>query len=225
MYLVRVKAKAFSVPLDPNLLDPATVNYSYLMFATSNYNGDFPLPPEWLQINGQTLINTGQVNDDGSVWGLTVVQGPAGATVDVTPTLIPTVTLANNDYTFLVKASKLYPPAVDANRDGNITFDAADQTAATNAYRFWVNNDHDGYDSSIDDYDDLNPSTGTDAQSFSITCTRDLEDYTRLWINTQGITKNCRTARSYWRWNGKTPWTTRKCNYFKRRKPMAVRFI
>ena len=82
--------------------------------------------------------------------------------------------------------------AVDANRDGTITFDNADQTTAAKPYRFWVNNDHDGYctvsgETSVQD--DLDPSTQTDAQSFSITCTRDLEDFTRLWINTQGITK------------------------------------
>ena len=194
-YFVRACAASFSRRIKPGN-DDDFVNHDFLFnFITGGiwgqqwYAGDVPLPPEWFQINGQTLINTGQVNDDGSFWGLTIVQGPAGATVDVTPTLIPTVTLTNNDYTFDVRAYEIYPPAVDANRDGDITFDAADQTIATNAYRFWVNNDHDGYDSSIGDYDDLDPNMGTDAQSFSITCTRDLEDYTRLWINTQGITE------------------------------------
>jgi len=60
-----------------------------------------PLPPEWLQINRQTLINSGVTNADGSVWGLTVVSARSGATVDVTPTV--THTLANNDYTFYVR--------------------------------------------------------------------------------------------------------------------------
>jgi hypothetical protein len=82
--------------------------------------------------------------------------------------------------------------AVDNNRDGQITFDAADQTSPNKPYSFWVNNDHDGYctvsgETSVQD--DLDPSKQTDAQSFSITCARDLEDFTRLWINTQGIAK------------------------------------
>ena len=67
-------------------------------------------------------------------------------------------------------------------------FDAQDQTSATNYYRFWVNNDYDGYDPGIGDQADLNPAGGSDANKLSISCTRDLEDYTRLWINTQGIT-------------------------------------
>jgi hypothetical protein len=64
-----------------------------------------PLPPEWLQINGQTLINSGVTNADGSVWGLTVVSAPSGATVDVTPTV--THALTNNDYTFTVQVDGL----------------------------------------------------------------------------------------------------------------------
>jgi hypothetical protein len=67
--------------------------------------GDVPLPPEWLQISGQTLINGGVTNADGSVWGLTVVSAPSGATVDVTPTV--THALANNDYTFDVQVTNV----------------------------------------------------------------------------------------------------------------------
>ena len=149
-------------------------------------SGDIPMPLEWLQINGQTLINSGITNDDGSVWGLISVTAPAGENADVTP--VATHWSDPKDYTFQVQAAQIFPPAVDANRDGNITFDGQDQTSATNYYRFWVNNDNDGYDSSISDYADLDPSTGSDANNTSISCTRDLEDYTRLWINTQGLT-------------------------------------
>jgi hypothetical protein len=88
--------------------------------------------------------------------------------------------------------------AVDANRDGDITFDAQDQTTAAQPYRFWVNNDHDGYCTLTDEstvQDDLDPSTGSDADNVIIACTRDLEDYTRLWIDTQGITTELQNGR------------------------------
>jgi hypothetical protein len=192
LYMVRARALEFSDPFNPNILDPETVNFQYLIFDASNgYAGNVPLPPECLQINGHVLINSGITAADGSVWGYTVIQAASDATPDVTPKVIPTVTLTNNDYTFNVQAVEIYPPAVDANRDGSITFDSQDQTTQSNPYRFWVNNDYDGYDSSIGDYDDLDPSTdpvGSDAANTSISCTRDLEDYSRLWINTQGIT-------------------------------------
>jgi len=61
---------------------------------------DQPLAPEWLQVQRQTLLNTGITNDDGSVWGATLVSGSAGTPLDVTPSLIPSVTLEPNDYTF-----------------------------------------------------------------------------------------------------------------------------
>jgi hypothetical protein len=52
-----------------------------------------------------------------------------------------------------------------------------------------VNNDYDGYDSDIADYADLDPATGNDANNTAIFNTRDLEDCTRLWLNTQGLTE------------------------------------
>ena len=87
-YLVRAKALERS--------DPYNDDFGF---------GNLPLPPEWLQINGQTLINTGITNeDDGAVWGETLVQGPAGAYLDVTP--VATQVFANKDYTFDVQAQE-----------------------------------------------------------------------------------------------------------------------
>ena len=144
------------------------------------------LPPDSLRIRGQSLMPVAEV--DGSVWGQTVVQAPAGAKVDVTP-------LAYGSYHFDVQAKELgLQIAVDNNRDGQITFDEQDQTTFYNPYRFWINNDHDGYDPSIDDFDDLDPSTGSDAENLNISCTRDLEDYTRLWINVKGLTTELRNG-------------------------------
>jgi hypothetical protein len=150
---------------------------------------------EGFRINGQTLINTGQTNDAGAVWGALLVQGQSGVPVDVTPTLVSSISSTGIDYTFQEKAAEIYPPAVDANRDGSITFDSQDQTTQSNPYRFWVNNDRDGYDSTIDDYDDVEPVDGTtDNLNTSITCARDLEDYARLWINTQGLTEDLKNG-------------------------------
>jgi hypothetical protein len=187
IYLVAARAAEFSAPPDSD------TEIGTAKGGSSGYDGDWPMPPEWLQIREQTLVNSGITNDDGSVWGETLVSAPAGVNVDVTP--VATQYYNYNDYTFDVKATELdLQLAVDANRDGNIMFDATDQTTVGQPYRFWVNNDHDGYDSSIDDYDDLDPSTGSDADNTSISCTRDLEDYARLWINTQGITEELQSG-------------------------------
>ena len=193
VYLVRAAAREFSDPLNPNVFGPATVNYNLLMFAPypypttwdvpagwnpgwlpttpTRYLGDVPLPPEWLQINGQTLINSGITNTDGAVWGLMVTQALAGATVDVTPAA--TNVYQNWDYTFDVQVIKLWPPAVDNNRDGNITFDSAgqvnpDQTTAANPYRFWINDSQEhGDDESSGGTDDQIPGSSTPNYSWN----------------------------------------------------------
>jgi hypothetical protein len=71
--------------------------------------------------------------------------------------------------------------AVDNNRDGQITFDAADQTTADKPYRFWVNDDQDT------DAGDVTPVTSEDYGNDQIICIRDLEDFARLNISVQGI--------------------------------------
>jgi hypothetical protein len=184
LYLVRVAASEVSDPARNGFFG----SYAYLAFTNPGWwYGDSPLPPEWLQIRGQTLVNSGITKSDGSFWGETIVSAPTGVNVDATPTA--TRVHQYWDYTFDVQANQVnLQLAVDGNRDGNLTFDAADATSTDNPYRFWVNNDYDGYDPSIGDYADLDPSTGSDANNLTISCTRDLEDYTRLWINTQGIT-------------------------------------
>ena len=65
-----------------------------------------PLPPEWLQIQDQTLANSGLTNEaDGAVWGETVIAVPAGTTPDVTPTATQVHELW--DYTFDVKVEEI----------------------------------------------------------------------------------------------------------------------
>ncbi|HLX68017.1 MAG TPA: alpha/beta hydrolase, partial [Verrucomicrobiae bacterium] len=189
LYLVRATALEVS---DPTRVDIGygLVNFGYLMSTDPWWwYGDLPLPPEWLQINGRTLVNSGITNeDDDVIWGETIVSAPAGVNVEVTPAA--TQVHQNWDYTFDVQGNEVsLQLAVDADRDGNITFGTADATSADKPYRFWINNDYDGFDPGLGDYADLDPSGGSDADNLVISCTRDLEDYTRLWINTQGITR------------------------------------
>jgi hypothetical protein len=90
LYLVQLAGKEFSdLASDPNT---ANLNLG------GSAEGDLPMPPEWLQVNGQTLVNSGITNGDGSVPGYALVSGPAGAVVPFTVTATQHYT--NNDYTF-----------------------------------------------------------------------------------------------------------------------------
>jgi hypothetical protein len=83
------------------------------------YGGDTPLPPEWLQIRGQTLLNSGITNGDGSVSGMTLVSAPAGVNWDVTP--VATQVYQNQAYTFNVQAYNVSLQIIDANTGTNLT--------------------------------------------------------------------------------------------------------
>ncbi|MBL9172960.1 MAG: alpha/beta hydrolase [Verrucomicrobiales bacterium] len=75
--------------------------------------------------------------------------------------------------------------AVDANRDGTILFDGTDSTSPERPYRFWVNNDNDlsGSNSDPEEVDAPVP----DHLDGIIKNIRDLEDFSRLWIDLQGL--------------------------------------
>ena len=134
VYLVRADAQEFSLP-------PVGYDFGYLMGSgiADLYVGDWPLPPEWLLINGKTLVDSGITNDDdGSVWGEAIVAGPTGVNVDMTP--VATQVHQNWDYTFDAQALDVtHILAVDNNRDGQITFDYNDGTTTTKPFRFWIN--------------------------------------------------------------------------------------
>jgi hypothetical protein len=92
--------------------------------------------------------------------------------------------------------------AVDANRDGTIVLasenpsgqdangNPVDVTTQTKPFQFWVNN---GVDGNVavggrTVQDDLNPLLGTpNCQMNKVTCTRDLENFARLWMYTKGL--------------------------------------
>jgi hypothetical protein len=81
--------------------------------------------------------------------------------------------------------------AVDANRDGTITFDATDATSATAPYRFWLNDDDDtGFGPSFpwaNSDPEYYPPRRADSSDQVINSQRDGEDLTRIWVNAAGM--------------------------------------
>lgn len=86
--------------------------------------------------------------------------------------------------------------AVDADRDGKITFDEKDKTTAEKPYRFWLNDDRD-IEGQVDgddwEEDDIWANTSAngdkDSERANLEVARDLEDITRLWINFSGVSQ------------------------------------
>jgi hypothetical protein len=134
-YLVMASAREFS---DANLTNLNSVSLFYVDalnpgfdFITSNngiypdmpWGGDVGLPAAWLQINKQPLVNTGlidytrdsQGNVLSSPWGATIVSGPAGTPLDVTP--VATNVYKNWQYTFNVMAYPIHMQILDANNN------------------------------------------------------------------------------------------------------------
>jgi hypothetical protein len=129
------------------------------------YFGDVPLPPEWLQIRGQTLINSGITNGDGSVSGMTLVSAPAGVNWDVTP--VATQVYQNLDYTFNMQAFDVTPRMlVDNSHSGNLN----SLTTPNSPYRFWINDSKEsGDDESSGGADDQIPGQSYFNANYSLT--------------------------------------------------------
>ena len=129
----------------------------------------------------------------------------------------PTATLhlfAQDAYENAVGDSSLKvgrPPEmmVDGNRDGEMAFDNAiihdkDGTTAENPHRFWCNDDQDVQTTSLA-WSDPDPETipvvtkdysdnRIQGSGFAPPDTRDLEDFTRLWISFKGIAEMVKTG-------------------------------
>ena len=94
LYLVSASAMEYSDP------------YSELPAAGVPFEGgDVPLPAAWLKIQGQPLTNNVTTNDDGSIWGTTLVSALAGTPVVVTP--LATQIYSNNIHSFNVLATNV----------------------------------------------------------------------------------------------------------------------
>jgi pimeloyl-ACP methyl ester carboxylesterase len=163
------------VVIEPAGQEPAGQTNVYLVRACARENTNpqdsdafiLPLPPEWLQINGQTLINSGITNDDGSVWGAITVVAPAGVTTNVTP--IATQVYTYWDYTFNVQELDVTRVmAVDNNRDGQISQDGSDDITASKPFHFWINDSKEhGDDESSGGADDQIPGSSTPNYSWN----------------------------------------------------------
>ncbi|MFL6589725.1 MAG: alpha/beta hydrolase, partial [Chthoniobacterales bacterium] len=92
---------------------------------------------------------------------------------------------------------------VDGNRDGKMSFDdpvthANDQTTEERPYRFWVNDDQDNIavmtvPASYAEGETVPPKQ-PDFANVTIRTTRDLEDWTRLWISFKGVSALLKNA-------------------------------
>jgi hypothetical protein len=86
---------------------------------------------------------------------------------------------------------------VDVSRNGSVSYGT---TSSTNPFCFWINNNHDGYERiwNLNGWnnvqDDL--SGKDDLSETSITCTRDLEDFSVLGINLSELTREAVTNGS-----------------------------
>jgi hypothetical protein len=119
-YLVEACAMEFSDPYDDdyNLLEQ---NFG------GGSTGDVPVPPEFLEINGQPLVNTGETNTDGSTLGAMIISAPAGATPQFTVEDDSSDGLSD-DFTFTTPiATNLTLQILDAN-NGNANLSSQTNT-------------------------------------------------------------------------------------------------
>ncbi len=119
-----------------------------------------------------------QWKDNAFGFQITPAQLAAAGTNPIYVAFIPTGSL--NTYGTLIDKVRFVPieVAVDANRDGEITFDAKDKTTAEKPFRFWINNDQDNVDK-----DEPSNVTLPDSAGADISTKRDLEDFCRLRIS------------------------------------------
>lgn len=112
--------------------------------------------------------------------------GPAGFVVldHSTPLLGRSRSYTSTTFTRSGTLRVLRPPrlAVDADRDGTIRWDASDATRSERPYRFWINNDDDSSEGGGN-----MEGKGNDSDDYQIRLPRDLEDFSRLWLDVDGV--------------------------------------
>jgi alpha-tubulin suppressor-like RCC1 family protein len=129
-------------------------------------------------MEGWEFLRPQDMNDSGAIVGQGWYTDPSNPRAE------------RENHAFLLVPAELM---VDANRDGQMSFDdltirAADRTSDEKPYRFWLNDDHDeertvdGGDQEQDDYEGP-----PDFNNPALMCGRDLEDWSRLWISFKGI--------------------------------------
>jgi hypothetical protein len=167
---------------------------------------------------GQYFTNAYEINTNGNVTtNQTGILSPYGDFFPTYPGPVALVTMPDPD-TGTQATTTVYcvSLALDANHDGNmdLNFGGTDVTSPLKPYVFWCNNNFDRWDNDFpfdtpeqDDqqiaYCPVAPHTPTPDCNYSnvlsdgyayraIPCTRDLEDFTRLWVC--GMTSNLLAA-------------------------------
>jgi pimeloyl-ACP methyl ester carboxylesterase len=135
------------------------------------------------------------IPSDGEYFVVLATQGAVGdflITSSDPMTVNPVIALWDDNGVIrqLRRCGNLPQLAVDANRDGVImpsSEDSSDATSSSNPYRFWINDDDDHGNFPGDVGEEHMPAVRPDYSSNLISSQRDLEDYARLWISTQGL--------------------------------------
>lgn len=113
-------------------------------------------------------------NESANLEILRTIEWPGTAAESPLFVIDPETEKPGNDGVYSLLAVKV---AVDADRDGEITFDGKDKTTAEKPFRFWINNDQDNVE--VDEPVDV---TLPDWSGGYILTRRDLEDFCRLRI-------------------------------------------
>jgi hypothetical protein len=134
------------------------VNNLYLVKVQVRDENTHVIPPAYVQmVPPQNLTPC----PDDPPWSQFLVQASGGATVEMTPT----APASYYSWSFQVAQLDLQL-AVDANRDGQITFDDADATTPNKPFRFWINDSKEsGDDESAGGADDQIPSQSSEILS------------------------------------------------------------
>jgi alpha-tubulin suppressor-like RCC1 family protein len=208
---------AFSVTNQTPAVMFGSVGQPMILGGWAKYFIEGSSPAKYAYLGQYFVTNAFKVDDNGNLTSTnTGVVSPYGEFFPTEPGPVAMITLPDIDTglqgTGLVQVISL---ALDANHDGTIdtTFNGPDTVSSTHPFRFWVNNNYDRWTPDSDDgtnYMDDVASTDTAAYSpyygesrpdfdyrpyattREIPCTRDLEDFARLWVC--GMTSNVLAA-------------------------------
>lgn len=132
---------------------------------------------------------------DSSTGVLTALLVPSKSEGDVTVTVVDGKDQGSKNITIAKITAR-----VDANRDGEINFDnSSDKTSAATSFRFWLNDDDDSNESH-----DTVPVQTKDGEDSIISTKRDLEDFTRLWLEIKGVASQVKDGKVQvaFKWEG-----------------------
>jgi len=184
-----------------------SVGQPMILGAWAKYSISNSSPTKYAYLGQYFTTNAFKVDNDGNLTSTnTGIVSPYGEFFPTEPGPVALITMPDIDTgmqaTGIVHVISL---ALDANHDGTIdtTFNGPDFVSANHPFRFWVNNNYDRWDldtiDGISEQDDVQAGDNSDSgQNFdpndpdydykdlggnrTIPCTRDLEDFARLWI-------------------------------------------